>query len=40
MTDRAAGLECLLDHIGRFSGVRVTRRLDIARHWASHFPPP
>jgi len=37
---RAAGLQRLLDHIGRFDGVWVTRRLDIARHWLEHFPPP
>lgn len=36
---RAAGLERLLDHITRFSGVWLTRRLDIARHWQAHFPP-
>ena len=32
---RAAGLQRLLDHIGRFDGVWVTRRLDIARHWVA-----
>ena len=37
---RAAGLARLLDHIGRFDGVWVTRRIDIARHWATHFPAP
>lgn len=37
---RAAGLQRLLDHVGRFSGVWVTRRLDIARHWIANFPPP
>jgi allantoinase len=37
---RAAGLERLLDHLSRFAGVWVTRRLDIARHWAERFPPP
>jgi peptidoglycan/xylan/chitin deacetylase (PgdA/CDA1 family) len=36
---RAAGLERLLDHIGRFGGVWVTRRIDIARHWAANHPP-
>jgi peptidoglycan/xylan/chitin deacetylase (PgdA/CDA1 family) len=37
---RAAGLEKLLDHFGRTAGVWVTRRLDIARHWADRFPAP
>lgn len=37
---RAAGLQRLLDHIGRFDGVWVTRRLDIARHWVVKFPAP
>jgi len=37
---RAAGLERLLDHITRFSGVWITRRLDIARHWAATHPAP
>ena len=37
---RAAGLERLLDHVGRFAGVWVTRRLDIARHWAATHPAP
>jgi allantoinase len=37
---RAAGLQRLLDHISRFEGVWVTRRLDIARHWIANFPPP
>jgi putative urate catabolism protein len=37
---RAAGLQRLLDHIGRYDGVWVTRRLDIARHWVEHFPAP
>ena len=35
---RAAGLQRLLDHIARFDGVWVTRRLDIARHWVANFP--
>ena len=37
---RAAGLERLLHHIARFSGVWVTRRLDIAQHWAATHPAP
>lgn len=35
----ASGLPRLLDHVGRFNDVWVTRRLDIARHWAINFPP-
>lgn len=37
---RAAGLARLMDHIGRFPGVWITRRIDIARHWTAHFPAP
>jgi allantoinase len=37
---RAAGLERLLDHVARFAGTWVTRRLDIARHWAAMHPAP
>jgi peptidoglycan/xylan/chitin deacetylase (PgdA/CDA1 family) len=37
---RAAGLERFLDHVARHPGVWVTRRIDIARHWASTHPPP
>jgi peptidoglycan/xylan/chitin deacetylase (PgdA/CDA1 family) len=37
---RAAGLERLLDHITRRHGVWITRRLDIARHWAARYPAP
>ncbi|MDE2007717.1 MAG: allantoinase PuuE [Rhodospirillales bacterium] len=36
---RAAGLHRLLDHIARFDGVWIARRLDIARHWIARFPP-
>jgi putative urate catabolism protein len=35
---RAAGLERVLDYIGRHEAVWVTRRLDIARHWATVHP--
>ena len=35
---RAGGLERLLDHVSRFSGVWITRRIDIARHWAVTHP--
>jgi allantoinase len=37
---RAAGLERLLDHIMKHDGIWVTRRLDIARHWAATHPYP
>lgn len=37
---RAAGLTRLLDHIQRHDDVWITRRIDIARHWISHFPVP
>jgi allantoinase len=35
---RAAGLERLLDHISNAAGAWVTRRIDIARHWAATHP--
>lgn len=37
---RAAGLARLLDHVLRHEGVWVTRRIDIARHWAEAHPYP
>ena len=37
---RTAGLIRLLDHIQRHDDVWITRRIDIARHWISHFPAP
>ena len=37
---RTAALERLLDHIAGHDRVWVTRRVDIARHWAEHHPPP
>lgn len=36
---RASGLERLLDHVAGHADVWVTRRLDIARHWAATHPP-
>jgi peptidoglycan/xylan/chitin deacetylase (PgdA/CDA1 family) len=30
---RAAGLERFLDHVARYAGVWLCRRVDIARHW-------
>jgi hypothetical protein len=35
---RAAGLERLLDYMGKQQGVWITRRLDIARHWIATHP--
>lgn len=37
---RAAALARFLDYIQGHEGVWVARRLDIARHWISHHPPP
>jgi peptidoglycan/xylan/chitin deacetylase (PgdA/CDA1 family) len=36
---RAGGLERLLDHVSRMPGVWITRRIEIARHWATVHPP-
>jgi allantoinase len=35
---RAAGLERVLDYIGKHPDVWVTRRLDIAKHWMKTHP--
>jgi len=37
---RAAALARFLDYIAGHEGVWVARRLDIARHWIAHHPPP
>ena len=37
---RAAGLQRLMAHIAKFPDVWVTRRIDIARHWAATHPAP
>ncbi|GAB3233430.1 allantoinase PuuE [Mycolicibacterium hippocampi] len=37
---RIASLERFLDHVQSHEGVWITRRIDIARHWAEHFPAP
>lgn len=37
---RAAALARFLDYIQGHEGVWVARRLDIARHWIAHHPPP
>ena len=35
---RAAGLQRALDYVMKHAGVWVTRRIDIARHWAATHP--
>ena len=37
---RAAGLERLLDHMLKYEGVWITRRVDIAKHWMATHPYP
>ncbi|WP_408633434.1 allantoinase PuuE [Mycolicibacterium arenosum] len=37
---RIAALERFLDHVAQHDRVWVARRVDIARHWVEHFPPP
>jgi len=37
---RAVGLERLLDHVMKYDGVWIARRLEIARHWAATHPYP
>jgi allantoinase len=37
---RAAGLARLLDYVGGFGAVWITRRVDIARHWREVHPYP
>jgi putative urate catabolism protein len=37
---RITALQRFLDHIQSHEGVWVARRLDIARHWKTHFPQP
>jgi allantoinase len=36
---RVAALERFLDHMQAHDKVWIARRIDIARHWISHFPP-
>ena len=36
---RAAGLERVLDHVMQRPEVWICRRVDIARHWMTQFPP-
>src|ERR1700724_612075 len=36
---RVAALERFLDHVQAHDKVWIARRIDIARHWISHFPP-
>ncbi|MET1115397.1 MAG: hypothetical protein ABWY08_10620 [Comamonas sp.] len=35
---RAVGLQKFLDYVQRFPDVWITRRLDIAQHWAQKHP--
>lgn len=37
---RAAGLARFLDYVRAHEEVWITRRVDIARHWRDHHPPP
>ncbi len=37
---RAIGLERFLDYASAQTDVWICRRLDIAKHWPIHFPPP
>jgi len=37
---RFVALQRFLDHIESHDHVWVCRRIDIARHWRAHFPPP
>ena len=37
---RITALQRFLDHIAQHDKVWVTRRIDIARHWAQHHPAP
>ena len=36
---RVAALERFLDHVQTHDKVWIARRMDIARHWITHFPP-
>jgi allantoinase len=36
---RVAALERFLDHVQAHDKVWIARRIDIARHWITHFPP-
>jgi len=37
---RTAALERFLDYVAARPDVWICRRIDIARHWLEHFPPP
>ena len=37
---RAAALARFLEYVLRYDDVWIARRIDIARHWREHFPPP
>ncbi|MBX2886978.1 MAG: allantoinase PuuE [Granulosicoccus sp.] len=36
---RAAALERFIEYVQKHEHVWITRRIDIARHWRTHFPP-
>lgn len=36
---RAADLERFLDHVGATKDAWIARRIDIANHWISTYPP-
>ena len=37
---RLGGLARFLDHVAKHDRVWICRRVDIARHWREHHPPP
>jgi len=37
---RFIALQRFLDHVAQFDRVWICRRIDIAQHWRTHFPPP
>ena len=37
---RFAALQRFLDHVQQHADVWICRRIDIARHWIAHHPPP
>ena len=37
---RIVAVERFMDHLARFDRVWTTTRLEVARHWHAHMPPP
>ena len=37
---RSAGVERFLDYVLKHEGVWISRRVDVAKHWAGVHPPP